>query len=28
VFPYFIDNAVLLPLIGAGLTALPYFYRI
>ena len=27
VFPYFIDNAVLLPCVGAALVALPYFYR-
>lgn len=27
-FPYFVDNALALPLIGAALSALPYFYRI
>lgn len=28
VFPYFVSNAVLLPLTGAVLSALPYFVRL
>lgn len=27
VFPYFVSNAALIVLVGAGLCAIPYFYR-
>lgn len=28
IFPYFVSNTILLVVIGAVLTALPYFFRV